>query len=129
VALAAKPQLQPLLTGSFSKSSKCVRRQGGSSMRNLLNKVAGQIELQDAIFNGDAVGEALQIEEVLNLAHEIHRARGGLFGYDLEDWQQAERELIGKNRPNQVQLEETAHAEQFPRDQERNCQKCFGLNN
>jgi hypothetical protein len=89
-------------------------------MRLLHNKVAGQIELQDAIFNGDAVGEALQIEEVMNLAHEIHRARGGLFGYDLEDWQQAERELIGKNRPDRVQLEETAHAEWCPRDQERN---------
>jgi len=98
-------------------------------MRNLQNKVAGQIEEQDAIFNGDALGEALQIEEVLNLAHEIHRARGGLFGYDREDWQQAERELIGKNRPDRVQLEETARTEPFPRDQERNCQKCFGLNN
>jgi len=98
-------------------------------MRNLLNKVAGQIELQDAIFDGGAVGEALQIEKVLNLAHEIHRARGGLFGYDLEDWQQAERELIEKNRPGRIQLEETARAEQFPRDRERNCQRCFGLNN
>lgn len=85
-------------------------------MRHLHNKVTGQIELQDAIFNGDAVGEALQIEEVMNLAHEIHRARGGLFGYDLEDWQQAERELIGQNRPGRIQLEDTAHVEQIPRD-------------
>jgi hypothetical protein len=93
------------------------------------NKVAEQIELQNAIFNGDAVGEALQIEEVLNRAHEIHRAHGGLFGYDLEDWLQAERELLGRNRPGHFQADETAHAEPQTRDQERNRQKCFGLNN
>lgn len=44
----------------------------------------------------DAVEEAFQIEEVLNRAHDIHLARGGLSGYDLEDWLQAERELIGR---------------------------------
>jgi hypothetical protein len=93
------------------------------------NKVAGQIELQDVIFSGDAVGEALQIEEVLNRAHEIHRAHGGLFGYDLEDWLQAERELIERNRQDRFGVEETANAESFPWNLERNCQKCFGLNN
>jgi hypothetical protein len=71
------------------------------------NKVAEQIELQDVIFGGSAVGEALQIEEVLNRAHEIHRAHGGLLGYDLEDWLQAERELVGRNRPGHFQADET----------------------
>ena len=93
------------------------------------SKVAEQIELQGVIFNGDAVGDALQIEEVLNRAHEIHRAHGGLFGYDLEDWLQAERELVGRNRRGQFQVEETAHAEPDARIQERNRQKCFGQNN
>ena len=93
------------------------------------SKVAGQIELQDAIFSNDSVSEALKIEEVLNRAHEIHRAHGGLFGYDLEDWLQAERELFERNRPDHFQLEETANAESFPWDLERNCEKCFGLNN
>jgi len=93
------------------------------------NKVAGQFELQDVIFSGDAVSDALRIEEVLNRAHEIHRAHGGLFGYDLEDWLQAERELIGRNRQDHFRVEETANAESFPWNVERNCEKCFGLNN
>jgi len=93
------------------------------------NKFAGQIDLQDVTLNGDAVGEALKIEEVLNRAHQIHRAHGGLFGYDLEDWLQAERELFERNRLNHLQVEEAANAESFPWDLERNCEKCFGLKN
>jgi hypothetical protein len=93
------------------------------------NKVAEQIELRDVIFNGEAVSEAWQIEKVLNRAHQIHRAHGGLFGYDLEDWLQAERELVETNRAEHLQIEETSHAEPVPLDQERNRQKCFGLNN
>jgi hypothetical protein len=92
------------------------------------SKTADEIELQDVIFGGNAVGEALQIEEVLNRAHEIHRAQGGLFGYDLEDWLQAERELVGRNQPGHSQAEEIAHEESQTRDHERTCQKYFGLN-
>ena len=80
------------------------------------SKVAEQIELQGVIFNGDAVGDALQIEEVLNRAHEIHRAHGGLFGYDLEDWLQAERELVGRNRRGHFQVDETAQSVGNSRD-------------
>jgi hypothetical protein len=93
------------------------------------NEVAGQMELQDVIFSGNDVSEALRIEEVLNRAHEIHRAHGGLFGYDLEDWLQAERELVGRNRQDHFQVDEPAHAEPLPSDQGRNYQKCFGLKN
>lgn len=75
-------------------------------MSVLHNKFSRQIEWQDANFGGDAASEALRIEEVMNRAHEIHRARGGLIGYDLEDWLQAERELIEKNRPGLSQSEE-----------------------
>jgi hypothetical protein len=93
------------------------------------NKVARQIELQDAIVGGDTVSKALHIEEVLNRAHEIHRAHGGLFGYDLEDWLQAERELFDRDRPERFRAEETAHVEPLPWDQERDWEKCIGLNN
>jgi hypothetical protein len=75
-------------------------------MSLLHNKVPRQIEWQDVNFGGDAASEVLRIEEVMNRAHEIHRSHGGLIGYDLEDWLQAERELIEKNRPDHIQAEE-----------------------
>ena len=93
------------------------------------NGVAGQIDLQEAIFDGDAARDAVQIEEVLHRAHAIHRAHGGLIGYDLEDWLQAERELAQKHQPDQFKVRQTGVAETLPWNQERNCQQCFGLNN
>ncbi len=84
------------------------------------DEIAERIESQAVIFSKDAVSEAFRIEEVLNRAHAIHRARGGLFGYDLEDWLQAERELAERNHADQFWVEETAHAESRPWDQERN---------
>jgi hypothetical protein len=75
------------------------------------------------ISSGNAPSEALQIEEVMNRAHEIHLARGGLIGYDLEDWLQAERELFERNRAEHFQFEKTSRAEPLPWDQERNFHK------
>jgi hypothetical protein len=93
------------------------------------NEVASQIELQEVISKRNVVSEAFQIEAVMNLAYEIHRDRGGLIGYDLEDWQQAERELIERNRPEFLQAEETAHAEPQAQHLERSSHKCFKLKN
>jgi hypothetical protein len=59
-------------------------------------KVAQRFELEDGIFSQDEINEGLHIEEILHRAHQIHRDRGGLIGYDLEDWLQAERESIGE---------------------------------
>ena len=92
-------------------------------------KVAGQIELEDGVYNGNTAAEAMQIEKVLNRAHEIHRAHGGLFGYDLEDWLQAERELFERNEPGAFRLEDATSAQPFLLDQERDREKCFGKNN
>jgi hypothetical protein len=66
---------------------------------------------------------SLAIEGIMNRAHQIHRAHGGLIGYDLEDWLEAEHELFEKNRPEYFQPEETAHKEPIARGQERNSQK------
>ncbi|HWO37707.1 MAG TPA: hypothetical protein VNO32_53725 [Candidatus Acidoferrum sp.] len=66
---------------------------------------------------------SLAIEGIMNRAHEIHRAHGGLIGYYLEDWLEAEHELFEKNRPEHFQPEETVHKEPLPRGQERNSQK------
>ena len=39
------------------------------------------------------------IEEIRLRAYEIHVARGGLAGHELDDWLQAERELQRAERP------------------------------
>jgi hypothetical protein len=88
------------------KGNEGVHRKRGASMSRLDYKVAGQIELEGGVDNGDTAAGAMQIEMVLNRAHEIHRAHGGLFGYDLEDWLQAERELFERNEPGTFWLEE-----------------------
>jgi hypothetical protein len=93
------------------------------------DEVAEQIESQEMIFSQHEVGEALQIEEVMNRAYEIRRAHGGLFGYDLEDWLQAERELAERNRTNKRRIQETAYEKSTPGDQERDRKQCLGINN
>ena len=85
------------------------------------DKIAETIESQEVMFDEEAVHRASQIEEVLNLAYQIHRSRGGLFGYDLEDWLQAQRELAGRTHSDQFHVQEAAHAQSQPWDQERNC--------
>jgi hypothetical protein len=60
----------------------------------LHSEAAERIEVEDGSFSEDAASEGVRIEEILHRTHQIHRARGGLIGYDLEDWLQAERELI-----------------------------------
>ena len=88
------------------------------------HEIAQQVESQEVMFNETAVKEALQIEQVLTRAYEIRRARGGLFGYDLEDWLQAERELAGRNRAKQLRLVKTASAEPLEAGPERNSERC-----
>jgi hypothetical protein len=63
---------------------------------HLHSEFADRFELEDRVFNNDVVSEGVHIEEIVHRAHQIHRDRGGLIGYDLEDWQQAEQELIGE---------------------------------
>jgi len=69
-------------------------------------KIRWQMKSQDDAPDKDPVHHALRIEKLLNRAQEIHRSRGGLFGYDLEDWLEAERELAEKKRPRDFRFEE-----------------------
>lgn len=89
----------------------------------LHTEVAGQIKSQEVVSSINAVCEASQIEEVLNRAYQIHRAHGGLIGYDLEDWLQAEHEWVDRSRTEHFPFGETAHNEPLPRDRERNCRQ------
>ena len=84
------------------------------------DEIAEKTESQVVILSKDAVSEAFRIEEVLNRAHEIHRARGGLFGYDLEDWLQAERDLAESNSSDRFWAGDTAPAESRAWDRGRN---------
>jgi hypothetical protein len=68
----------------------------------LQDENAGPMEWQGASIGADTVREAWQIEKLLNRAHEIHRSHGGLFGYDLGDWLQAERELAERTRAVEI---------------------------
>jgi hypothetical protein len=76
------------------------------AMMLLRIKIVWRMESQDDVRDKDRVHHALRIEKLLNRAHEIHRSRGGLFGYDLEDWLQAERELAEKNKPQDCRVGE-----------------------
>jgi hypothetical protein len=93
------------------------------------DEVAEKIESQEMIFSQHEVDEALQIEEVLNRAYEIRRAHGGLFGYDLEDWLQAEREVTERNPTDKSRVEETEHVASTLGNHERNWKQCLGINN
>ena len=92
------------------------------------NGVAEKIESQEVMCDEKAVVEALQIEEVLNRAYEIRRARGGLFGYNLEDWLEAERELTERHRAASLQIMEMAGAKSLHEDQERISRQCSVAN-
>jgi hypothetical protein len=43
---------------------------------------------QDAAVNSQA-GADFPLKKVVQRARQIHRERGGLFGYDFDDWSQA----------------------------------------
>ena len=57
------------------------------------NELHDQFETNDMRGANLAVNEAVKIEKILRRAKEIHRERGGVFGYDLEEWLQAWDEL------------------------------------
>jgi hypothetical protein len=64
----------------------------------LLNAMQNQIETPQTAATRSQ-GESFRIEEILQRAYQIHRERGGMFGYDFEDWAQAWRELPAETSP------------------------------
>jgi hypothetical protein len=86
-------------------------------------------ELQEAVFTDGEIREGLKIEELLRLAHEIHRAHGGLFGYDLEDWLEAEREVTTRNRQSLWAIEQEAQSGSEDLDQRKGFARCAGQHN
>lgn len=56
------------------------------------------IATQVSVAEKEAAKDAPTPEEIRQRAFEIHIERGGIHGYDLDDWLQAERELQKKYR-------------------------------
>jgi hypothetical protein len=74
------------------------------------------------------VSDGIRIEQIVKRAQEIRCSRGGMFGYDLEDYLEAERELVERNRPDDFGVRKTAHAGLLPWDQDMSCQETFRTN-
>jgi hypothetical protein len=72
----------------------------GGRILNMLecHKIRNEAESQRVDLDGLEVDNARTIENLLRRAHEIHRQHGGILGYDLEDWLQAEKELAEEHR-------------------------------
>jgi hypothetical protein len=52
--------------------------------------------MRHSVIKEQSTKNALAAEEIRKRAFEIHIARGGIHGCDLDDWMQAERELQEK---------------------------------
>ena len=57
------------------------------------NEVHDGFETKDMRDANLEINEAVKIEKILRRAKEIHRERGGVLGYDFEEWLQAWDEL------------------------------------
>ena len=79
------------------------------------HKIRNEAESQRVDLDGLLVDNARTIENLLRRAHEIHRQHGGILGYDLEDWLQAEKELAEEHRKFLLAL--TLDSRGFPRYQ------------
>ena len=68
------------------------------------NELDDQFETKDMRGANLEINEAVKIEKILRRAKEIHRERGGVLGYDFEEWLQAwdelPREGVGVNGAN-----------------------------
>lgn len=52
----------------------------------MLQRIIDRTELPDLRATNTETGTALNIEEVMRRARQIHRQHGGIFGYDFDDW-------------------------------------------
>lgn len=81
----------------------------------LLSAIQNEVTPQTAA-RGLQGRDRFRIEEILRRAYRIHRERGGMFGYDFEDWAQAWRELPAETGP-----------ELTPEDKTEVLKPCFGV--
>ena len=91
-------------------------------------QIESQSEFQQAAFSEEEIHEAAKIEELLRNAHQIHRAHRGLFGYDLEDWLEAERRMAAKSDKAFRELEHIAQSGAKAAEQRKAFSSCAGHN-
>jgi hypothetical protein len=53
------------------------------------DEIRDQLDMQQMCPANPDATDGLRIEKVLRRAHEIHRERGGMIGYDADEWLQA----------------------------------------
>jgi hypothetical protein len=62
------------------------------------NTTLGQIEIEEPAAIGPQAYGGIEIEKIILRARQIHRERGGLFGYNFDDWARAWSESRGSSR-------------------------------
>jgi hypothetical protein len=70
------------------------------------DEIRDQLEMQQMCVANRGPNKVLKIERVLQRAREIHRERGGVFGYDFEEWLQAWGESPERRSRGEVELPE-----------------------
>ena len=81
------------------KKSRIRNKVGNSSASVISGKESGYTDLLG--------GHAPPDDEIQLRAYWIHLDRGGQHGYDLDDWLQAERELLAESRRTDSSAEVT----------------------
>jgi hypothetical protein len=69
-----------------------------------MGEIRDQLGMQQMCVTNRDPNKVLKIEKVLQRAREIHRERGGMFGYDAEEWLQAWGESPERRIRGEVEL-------------------------
>ena len=95
------PSKKTHIDGGKKKKPPTKPTQGKTGSARVKPSVAGLSAVPSALeksdrkkSHGDQVMEDVQAQ-IAQKAHELYEQRGRLHGYDLEDWLEAERHVIG----------------------------------
>jgi RND family efflux transporter MFP subunit len=82
-------------------------RSGRERSLNMLPLSATRTVLKpDATKTDSRIGNGCEIEEIRRRARQIHRERGGFWGYDFDDWSLAWGEISQTRRQSEKELED-----------------------
>jgi hypothetical protein len=100
------------LAGKFQKSRRIFSRRTEAIKRAAISKSESGPRVIFQSDNGEGGSKTSPSpEEIRQRAFEIYIERGGIYGYDLDDWLQAEGELQGKCNKSNDEAPENAKNE------------------